>query len=102
MWAVIIHECHVGYAFRTGLNNTDSQHGVSSFFSAKVPMKRRLKKGHFMSNGVFCNMFIGNVILICVEGDSGKICWMIYKLSNSAKFCVNLPQLIWQFMHNIL
>ena len=47
-------------------------------------------------------MFIGNVILVCVEGDSGEICWMFYKLSNSTKLCVNIPQLKWLFMYNVL
>ena len=40
-------------------------------------------------------MFIGNVILICVERDSGEI------VASSAKLCVNTPQLNWWFMHNV-
>ena len=47
-------------------------------------------------------MAIGNIILICVEGDSGEICWMIYTFSRSAKLGVNISQLNWQFMHNVL
>ena len=39
-------------------------------------MKSRLKEV-FCYNRFFLNMLIGNVILICVEGDGGDICWMI-------------------------
>ena len=47
-------------------------------------------------------MAIRNIILICVEEDSRKICWMIYEFYSSAKLNVNIPQLKWQFMHNVL
>ena len=50
----------------------------------------------------FGNMFTGNVILICAEMDSGEIYWMICKLSSSAKLFVNIPQLNWHFLQNIL
>ena len=58
-------------------------------------MKSRPKKGVFY-------IFIDHAILICVERDSGEICWMIYKLFSYAKLCVSIPQLNWQFMHTIL
>ena len=68
MCAVIIHECHVGYAFKIEWNNTDSWHGVAFFFSAKVPMKSRLKRVILWVKDCFffLNMFIGNAILVCV------------------------------------
>ena len=42
------------------------------------------------------------IILICFWGDSGEICWMIYKFPCSAIHSVNIPQLDWQLMYNIL
>ena len=47
-------------------------------------------------------MVIGNTILICIKRDSGEICQMNYKFLSSAKHCVNIPQLNWGFMYNIL
>ena len=64
-------------------------------------MKSRLKKVVFMSKGFFCNIFIGNIILISVEGDNGEIYWMIHEFSSSAKLCVNISQVNWHFMHDI-
>ena len=68
MCAVIIHKCHIGSAFRTGWHNAVSWHGVSCFFSAKVPRESRLKRVVFMSNGSFFKVFIGNVIFNLSSG----------------------------------
>ena len=34
--------------------------------------------------------------------DSEEICWMVYKFSCPEKLCVNIPELNWWFMYNIL
>ena len=46
-----------------------------------------------MSNrGFVCCFFfnIVSIILICIQGNSGEICWMVYKFSSSAKYCVSI------------
>ena len=57
---------------------------------------------YYISNYLGFLFCIVNIILIHIQGNSGEIFWMIYKFQSSAKYYINIPQLDWQFVYNIL
>ena len=99
IWSVIIHECHVGYAFRTHSNNTDSHWGLSCFAPVSIPIRNRLREGGIASEAASRYVF---VVLSIVQGDGRKVCRMVYEFSCSAKLSINIPQPDLWFMYNIL
>ena len=94
MCAVIIHECHVGYAFRTVWNNTESHWGLCCLAPVIMPIRIKLREG-----GVVSEVFL---LLAIIQGDGREVCRMVYKYSSSAQLVIHIPQFNWWFMHNIL
>ena len=94
---VIIHECHVRYAFRTGWNNTDSQWDLSCVALVIIPIRNRLREG-----GVVSEAAVFFFSLSFMYGDHVKVCRMVYEGSFSAKLSVQIPKLDLWFMYNIL
>ena len=65
IYAVIIHECLVGHAFRAGWNNTDFYWGLSCFALLIMPIRIKLRESSVVSEDFWelsCKVMVGRLV----------------------------------------